>query len=251
MNTLELLWLLVVIASTIFLHFLISRGIVFYENRYTGENERLPGYIRTIQRTLLMLIWLVATFLCSYVFFQEDMYETITTHLLRSIWIGSVVLVCVILNAICLNFFDRRIVEYSEAEEKDPTTYKFFKYFSSFVIFLFGGILIAFSIPGLRSVAQSALAIMQEEAMNHPYFYDNRTESEMNREEPAVRAKVLNLEKSSVRLRAWVWARNYPAGFNLRLDLYKSIKKRFDREGIEIPFPHLTIVYKNTNEANQ
>jgi protein-S-isoprenylcysteine O-methyltransferase Ste14 len=125
MNTSELLWVVSVVASTIILHFLIRRSIAFYQKRYTGENERLPGYIHTIQRTLLMLIWLVATFLCSYVFFQEEMYETITTHLLRSIWIGSVVLVCVILNAICLNFFDRRIAEYSEAEEKDPTTHKF------------------------------------------------------------------------------------------------------------------------------
>lgn len=356
MNTTELIWLLSVIASTIILHFLIRHGIAFYEKKYTGENELLPGYIRTIQRTLLMLIWLVATFLCSYVFFQEEMYGTITANLLRSIWIGSVVLVCAILNAICLNFFDRRIVEYSEAEEKDPTTYKFFKYFSSFVIFLFGGILIAFSIPALRSVAQSALAgagvlavvigiasqevlanimggtfivifkpfrvgdiveintvsgrveditlrhtvvnsfqnkrivipnavinkeqiinynlqerkvcewieigisydsdidkalaIMQEEAMNHPYFYDNRTESEMNREEPSVRAKVLGLRESSVVLRAWVWARNYPAGFNLRLDLYQSIKERFDEEGIEIPFPHRTLVHKNKSDTS-
>lgn len=95
-----------------------------------------------------------------------------------------------------------------------------------------------------------ALAIMQEEAMNHPYFYDNRTESEINREEPAVRAKVLGLRESSVVLRAWVWARNYPAGFNLRLDLYKSIKERFDREGIEIPFPHRTIVLNSTSKCN-
>ena len=158
MNTSELIWLVSVVASTIILHFLIRRSIAFYQKRYTSENERLPGYIRTIQRTLLMLVWLIAIFLCSYVFFPAEVYDTITTHLLRSIWIGTVILVCVILNAICLNFFDRRIAEYSEAEEKDPTSYKFFKYVSSFVVFLFGGILIAFSIPALRSVAQSALA---------------------------------------------------------------------------------------------
>jgi small-conductance mechanosensitive channel len=27
-------------------------------------------------------------------------------------------------------------------------------------------------------------------------------------------------------------------------DLLKSVKERFDREGIEIPFPYRTIVYK-------
>lgn len=92
-----------------------------------------------------------------------------------------------------------------------------------------------------------ALAIMQDEAMNHPYFYDNRTEAEKNRGNPApaVQAKVLGFGDSSVNLRAWVWARNYPAGFNMRLDLYKSIKERFDEEGIEIPFPYRTLVFKD------
>lgn len=347
----EFLWVLAVIGSALLLHFLINRAAAFYEKRYTGKNERLPGYMRTIRRTLLMLIWLVSLFLCSYAIFAEEMYDTITANLALSVWVGSLVLICVILNTISLSFFDRRIVEYSDSEDKDPTTYKFFKYVSSFVIFLIGGIIIAFSIPGLRSVAQSALAgagvlavvigiasqevlanimggtfivifkpfrvgdivdintvsgrveditlrhtvvnsfqnkrivipnaainkeqiinynlnerkvcewieigisydsdidkalaIMQEEAMNHPYFYDNRTESEINREEPPVRAKVLGLRESSVLLRAWVWARNYPAGFNLRLDLYKSIKERFDEEGIEIPFPHRTVIHKN------
>ncbi|MFC2163173.1 mechanosensitive ion channel family protein, partial [Candidatus Altiarchaeota archaeon] len=28
-------------------------------------------------------------------------------------------------------------------------------------------------------------------------------------------------------------------------DLNKSIKERFDREGIEIPFPYRTVVYKD------
>jgi len=31
----------------------------------------------------------------------------------------------------------------------------------------------------------------------------------------------------------------------LRFGLLESIKKRFDREGIEIPFPHQTIYFKN------
>src|SRR5699024_1756771 len=48
-----------------------------------------------------------------------------------------------------------------------------------------------------------ALSIMQEEAMSHPYFYDNRTKSEINRGEPPVRAKVLSFGDSSVHVRAW------------------------------------------------
>src|SRR5699024_331689 len=157
MNISALIWLFVIIGSTLLIHFLIVRGITFYKDHYTGENERLPGYIRTIQRTLLMLIWLAAVFLCSYAFFPQEVYETIRTHLLCSVWIGVVILGCEVLNAICLNFFDYRIAEYSRAEETDPTSYKFFKYVSSFIIVLFGGFVIAFSIPGLGTIAQSAL----------------------------------------------------------------------------------------------
>ena len=351
MNTTALIWLASVIGASFLLHFLINRSARFYEQRYLRETETLPRYIRTIRRTLLVVVWLVALFLCSYAFFGREMYETITGHLIRSVWIGLVIVTCVIANAVVLSLVDKRITKYSEAEEKDPTSYKFFRYLASFGIFLFGAILIAFSIPGLRSAAQSALAgagviavvigiasqevlgnivsgtfivitkpfrvgdtvkintvvgqveditlrhtvvnnfqnkrivipnaiinkeqiinynleerkicewieigisydsdvdkalaIMQEEAMNHPYFYDNRSESELKRDEPAVRAKVIGFGDSSVNLRAWVWARNYPAGFNMRLDLYQSIKKRFDEEGIEIPFPYRTLVFKN------
>jgi len=31
----------------------------------------------------------------------------------------------------------------------------------------------------------------------------------------------------------------------MRNELYKSIKQRFDREGVEIPFPHRTVILKN------
>jgi len=36
----------------------------------------------------------------------------------------------------------------------------------------------------------------------------------------------------------------------MKCDLYESIKKRFDREGISIPFPHRTMVLKE-NQLNE
>lgn len=94
-----------------------------------------------------------------------------------------------------------------------------------------------------------ALEIMQEEAMKHPFIYDNRTQNEKNHNVDMVTAKVIGFGDSSVNLRAWVWSRNYPAGFSMRVDLYQSIKKRFDEAGIEIPFPYRTIVFKNTDQT--
>jgi small-conductance mechanosensitive channel len=55
---------------------------------------------------------------------------------------------------------------------------------------------------------------------------------------------VIGFGDSSVNLRSYVWSRDHNSGFALKADLYKSVKERFDKEGIEIPVPYRTIVYK-------
>lgn len=95
-----------------------------------------------------------------------------------------------------------------------------------------------------------AIMIMQEEARKHPYFRDERTESELKSGEPDVLVRVLGFGESSVNLRAYVWAEDWKKAFIMNCDLNKSIKERFDKEGIEIPFPYRTIVYKNPPEQN-
>jgi small conductance mechanosensitive channel len=59
---------------------------------------------------------------------------------------------------------------------------------------------------------------------------------------------VTALGDSAVQLRAMVWTQNHHDGFELKCDLYKSIKQRFGSEGIEIPFPHRTVVLKNKEQ---
>ncbi len=90
-----------------------------------------------------------------------------------------------------------------------------------------------------------AKKIMEEEVLEHPLHIDPRNEEQLKNGEPEVPVRVLSLGESSVNLRAWAWAKDSPDAFVMSCDLYESIKKRFDREGIEIPFPHRTIVYKN------
>ena len=41
-----------------------------------------------------------------------------------------------------------------------------------------------------------------------------------------------------------VWAKTSGDAFNLMAQLRESIKKRFDDEGIEIPYPYQNIVLK-------
>ena len=89
-----------------------------------------------------------------------------------------------------------------------------------------------------------AKEIMRDEVMKHLLHVDPRNPEQIEKGDPEVPVRVLLLGESSVNLRAWAWAKNSPDGFVLMCDLYESIKKRFDREGIEIPFPHRTLVYK-------
>jgi small conductance mechanosensitive channel len=62
-------------------------------------------------------------------------------------------------------------------------------------------------------------------------------------------ARVISFGESSVNLRAWVWAGNQADGFAMHCDLLESIKERFDAEGIEIPFPYRTLVFKNALQS--
>ncbi len=106
---------------------------------------------------------------------------------------------------------------------------------------------------GISYDSDIALAkkIMQEECENHPKILDNRTEIEILDGLPIVRVSLTSLNDSSVTIRAWAWARNYTDSFNMRCDLLESIKIRYDEEGIEIPFPYTTVVFKNTKPDAQ
>jgi small conductance mechanosensitive channel len=89
-----------------------------------------------------------------------------------------------------------------------------------------------------------AIQIIRDEAMKHPNYVDNRTREEKKNNVHPVMVRVIGFGDSSVNLRAFIWSRDHTSGFILKCDLFKSVKERFDREGVEIPFPYRTIVYK-------
>ncbi|MDD2322153.1 MAG: mechanosensitive ion channel family protein [Bacteroidales bacterium] len=90
-----------------------------------------------------------------------------------------------------------------------------------------------------------AMSLIAEEARKHPDFIDGRTEEEKATGTPDVMVRVTGFGESSVNLRAYVWSADHTSGFRMKCDLYKSVKERFDQQGIEIPFPYRTIVLKN------
>ncbi len=91
-----------------------------------------------------------------------------------------------------------------------------------------------------------AKKIIEEEVLKHPNFRDFRTEEDIENEIPSVLIRLVSLGDFSVQIKAYVWTESNDHAFNLMCDVLESVKKRFDKEGIEIPFPYRTLVFKNT-----
>jgi small-conductance mechanosensitive channel/nucleotide-binding universal stress UspA family protein len=79
-----------------------------------------------------------------------------------------------------------------------------------------------------------AKKIMLEEARKHRYI--------LRKPQPIVRFQ--SYSESSQQLQLWLWLRNARDKEQIRSDMLETIKDRFDAEGVEIPFPYRTIVYK-------
>jgi small conductance mechanosensitive channel len=90
-----------------------------------------------------------------------------------------------------------------------------------------------------------AMKLIKEESEKHHDLIDPRTPAQKLEGIPPIIVRVTGFGDSSVNLRAYLWASQPDIGFAMKCDLNKAIKERFDKEGIEIPFPHRTIVYKD------
>ncbi len=86
--------------------------------------------------------------------------------------------------------------------------------------------------------------VLQDVGAQHPSFLDNRSPQDIENGIPAIICRVLGFGESSIDLRLQIWSKDPVTAFEMKCDLYKAIKERFDQEGIEIPYPHRTIVNK-------
>lgn len=91
-----------------------------------------------------------------------------------------------------------------------------------------------------------AIEIMREEALKHPLNIDGRSREDKKAGVPRVVVRVISLGESSVNLRAYAWAKDQPLAFEMGCDLNKTIKERFDAEGIVIPFPQRDLHIKSS-----
>ena len=94
---------------------------------------------------------------------------------------------------------------------------------------LFLDVLIAYESDDNR-----AMEIMKEESLAHPLMMDNRSDMDKKNGAEAVKVKLIALDLAGVRLRSFIWVKNDDDAANIKSDLLKSIKERFDKEGIEI-----------------
>lgn len=92
---------------------------------------------------------------------------------------------------------------------------------------------------------KKAKALMKEEIMKHPFFIDHRNKRQKDKNEDVAPVRVISVGDFSILLRGWAWAANPPNAFLMGCDLRESIKERFDKEGIEIPYPYSNVIYKN------
>lgn len=95
-----------------------------------------------------------------------------------------------------------------------------------------------------------AMEIIIEEATAHPNFLDVRTSEQIREGAQAVETQVIDLGDFAVSIRSWVWAGDNDKAFSMNNDLFKSVKARFDAEGIEIPFPYRNLIIKG-DEKNK
>jgi small conductance mechanosensitive channel len=110
---------------------------------------------------------------------------------------------------------------------------------------------------------EKAKKIMTEEALKHRKqmlsAIDRQPKKRTNARD-LVKVKLIGIGEYSQILRLYYWAPDYPTYFDMKFDLLENIKRRFDGEGIELPFPHRTLITKeevkrmqnerNTNRDN-
>ena len=95
-----------------------------------------------------------------------------------------------------------------------------------------------------------ARSIIHEEMLQHRLLIDPRTPEQIQAGEERVLTRVVGLGDFSVNIRAELWANTPLEAFVMSTELFDRVKKRFDAEGVEIPFPYRTLVYKKDLAPN-
>lgn len=94
-----------------------------------------------------------------------------------------------------------------------------------------------------------ALKLLAEEVGRHPAYLDVRTAEQIAAHTPRVSVRVQELGDSAVVLRAFLWGADNAATIAMRADLLRLVKQRFDREGIDLAYPHLVVIQEQEEKT--
>jgi small-conductance mechanosensitive channel len=99
-----------------------------------------------------------------------------------------------------------------------------------------------------ESDVEKAMTIFAEVIRQHPCYMDLRSDSEKANQVEDVKIRVVNFASSSVVLRGWVWAKNSAVGVDMKSDILRTLKQRYEAEGIDFAYPHMVVVSDRPSE---
>ena len=98
---------------------------------------------------------------------------------------------------------------------------------------------------GYESNFEKARQIIIEAIRSHPNYYNpNQISHDTSYANDEVVVRMTNWGDSSIDLVASFWNKNNGEAYVMRCDLLETLKIEFDKEKIDIPYPHRTIINK-------
>lgn len=91
---------------------------------------------------------------------------------------------------------------------------------------------------------EQAIRVLQETVAAHPDYVDPRSEEEKQQGADPVVVRVTDFKDSGIELRATIYSNDNGTCFTMLSDLRIAVKKRFDQEGIEMPYPKQDLYIK-------
>ena len=91
---------------------------------------------------------------------------------------------------------------------------------------------------------EQAIRVLQETVAAHPDYVDPRSEEEKQQGADQVVVRVTDFKDSGIELRATIYSNDNGTCFTMLSDLRIAVKKRFDQEGIEMPYPKQDLYIK-------
>lgn len=91
---------------------------------------------------------------------------------------------------------------------------------------------------------EQAIRVLQETVAAHPDYVDPRSEEEKQQGADQVVVRVTDFKDSGIELRATIYSNDNGTCFTMLSDLRIAVKKRFDQEGIEMPYPKRDLYIK-------